>query len=201
MSSELRIHKDSNRYLIVSFGGMATKFAGVLPFEFLNHLSSIYTNVDLTFFVDKKQCWYHKGIDGLTNTIDETVDYLNQLINAKEYKHVIFMGCSGGGYASILFGSLCNVQTVIALSPQTIHRPKMSDPKYHDLKRIINKSTKYILYGNVLNKNKNDSHNIYECYNISEYKNVQLIEHKGVSFKQLRDSGCFKKIIDSVFGF
>ena len=201
MSSEFRIHNDSNRYLIVCFGGMALGFAGVPPFEFLKHLSRNYTNVDLSFFIDKKQCWYHKGIDGLTNSIDETVDYLNKLINAKEYKHVIFIGNSAGGYASILFGSLCNVQTVIATCPQTIHRAKMSDPKYHDLKRIINKSTKYILHGDVSNKNKHDLHNIYECYNISEYKNVQIIEHKEFNFKHLQDSGCFKKYIDSAFGF
>jgi len=201
MSSEFRIHEDSNRYLIVCFGGMAQKIAGQPPYEFLNHLSSTYTNVDLTFFIDKKQCWYHKGIDGLTNTIDETVDYLNQLINAKKYEHIIFMGCSSGGYASILFGSLCNVQTVIAFFPQTIHKPKMSDSKYRDLKRIINKSTKYFVHGDVLNTIKNDLHNIYECTNISEFKNVRIIEHKRVNVKYLRDAGVIRDQINSAFGF
>lgn len=201
MSSELRIQKEPNIYLIVCFGGMLSGFMGAPPFEFLNHLSSTYTNVDLCFFIDKKQCWYHKGIDGLTNTIDETVDYLKNLINAKMYKHIIFMGCSAGGYASILFGSLCNVETVIAFFPQTIHRPKMSDSKYSDLKRVINDSTNYILNGDILNKDKNDLHNIHECYHISEYRNVQIIEHKGCNFKLLRDTGVIKNQINWEFGF
>ena len=201
MSSELRIHKESNIYLIVCFGGMSSSFMGEPPFEFFNHLSSIYINVDLSFFIDKKQCWYHKGIDGLTNTIDETVDYLKQLISTKKYKHIIFMGSSAGGYASILFGSLCNVQTVIAFFPQTIHKQKMSDSKYHDLKRVINESTKYILHGDVLNIKKNDLHSIHECYHISEYKNLEIIKHKGFNLKLLRDTGVIKDQINSAFGF
>jgi len=55
------------RYLsckkIVCFGGMALQMGGILPFEFLNYLSLHYTNCDLLFFVDKYQCWYHKGFE------------------------------------------------------------------------------------------------------------------------------------------
>jgi hypothetical protein len=54
---------------------------GIIPFEFLNYLSNTYNNnYDLLFYIDKKQCCYHKGIDGITNNIDETVLYLNNKI-------------------------------------------------------------------------------------------------------------------------
>jgi predicted esterase YcpF (UPF0227 family) len=198
MSAEKHIHKESNSYLIVCFSGnLNSKFMGGQLFEFHNYLSKTYTNVDLSFFIERHKCFYHMGIDGVTKTIDETALYLTQLINAKNYKHVIFMGCSAGGYASILFGSLCHVDTVIAFIPQTTYKSGMTVSKYYDLKNVINKSTKYIVHGDVLNIDKNDLHNIYECYNISEFKNVHIIEHKNLNMKKLRDQGYIKIQIDS----
>ena len=113
---------NGNKTLIVCFGGMVLKFGGILPFEFLNYLSSIYLHVcDLYFLIDANQCWYHKGIKDITNDIDETVLYLNNIIKNGKYEKVIFMGTSAGGYAAILFGSLCNcVNNVISFIPQTI---------------------------------------------------------------------------------
>ena len=93
---------------------------GIPPFEFLNYLSSIYKNThDLLFHIDKNQCHYHRGLDGITKNIDETILYLNNMI--QHYEKVIFIGVSAGGYAAILFGSLCkNVHHVIGFIPQTI---------------------------------------------------------------------------------
>ena len=72
---------NGHKLLIVCFGGMALKFGDILPFEFLNYLSSLYVNTcDLYFFIDKHQCWYHKGIHGITNNIDKTVLYINDII-------------------------------------------------------------------------------------------------------------------------
>ena len=77
--SEYKI-MNGNKNLIICFGGMALQFGGILPFEFLNYLSSIYKNkCDLIFYVDNHQCWYHKGIKDITNNIDETILYLNNL--------------------------------------------------------------------------------------------------------------------------
>ena len=63
--SEYKIFNNSKK-LIVCFGGMALAFLGVPPFEFLNYLSSIYKDCDLLFYIDKDQCHYHKGINGIT---------------------------------------------------------------------------------------------------------------------------------------
>ena len=70
--SERKILNNSEN-LIVCFGGMAHQSSGIPPFEFLRYLSNTYANVDMYFFVDKKQSWYHKGIDGISKTIDETI--------------------------------------------------------------------------------------------------------------------------------
>jgi hypothetical protein len=108
------------------------------------------------------------------------------------------MGTSAGGYASILFGSLCNnINNVISFIPQTI----LNNPiylKYVNLKNIINKNTKYILWGDMSIQDKNDSHHILHCENIECFLNVKIIKTNGVNLKQLRDDGSIKKILDDI---
>ena len=167
--------------------------------EFLNYLSKIYLNVcDLYFIIDKKQCWYHKGIDGITTTIEETVVYLEEIINKGNYNKVLFMGTSAGGYAAILFGSLCkNVNCVISFIPQTVlNNPK--NLKYKNLKDIINEYTQYIIHGDISVSNMQNLHHILHCENIKDNKNVQIVRHNGLDMKQLRDNGSIKKMIDDV---
>lgn len=193
--SEYKIFNNNNK-LIVSFGGMGLQMGGILPFEFLNYLSSTYTDCDLLFYIDKNQCWYHKGIYDITNNIDDTVLYLNNIIKDGNYEKVIFMGTSSGGYASILFGSLCNnVNNVISFIPQTILNNPI-DLNYSNLKNIINKNTKYILYGDTSIQNKYNTHHIRHCENIDCFSNVKIIKDNGFTMKQLRDNGSIKKIID-----
>ena len=193
--SEKKIINNS-KHLIICFGGKALQFGGILPFEFLKYLSSTYaTNCDLIFYIDKHHCWYHKGIKDITNNIDETVLYLNSVINAGSYEKVIFMGTSAGGYASILFGSLCNnVNNVISFIPQTIIK-KPVDSNYSNLKNIINQNTKYFLYGDT---NLNGSHHISHCENIENFTNVTIIKSEHCNLKELRDSGFIKKTIDEI---
>ena len=184
--------------LIVCFGGMALQFGGILPFEFLHYLSSIHTECDLLFYIDTQQCWYHKGIYEITTNIEDTVLYLNTVIQKGNYKKVLFMGASAGGYASILFGSLChNIHTVISFVPQTILNNPI-DPKYSNLKNIINTHTNYIVYGDTSILNKHDNHHILHGDNIDCFSNVRLIKIHGLDMKQLRDSGLIQQLIYDV---
>ncbi len=185
--------------LIISFGGSALQFGGILPFEFLRYLSSNYKDkCDLIFFIDLDKCWYHKGLQNITSNIDETVIYLNNIIKNGNYEKIIFMGTSAGGYASILFGSLCNnITSVISFIPQTIIKNPIN-PYYSNLKKIINNHTKYIIYGDESNRDVNDLHNIFHCENISCFQNVKIIKSKGCDLKQLRDNGFIKKLIDNI---
>jgi len=108
------------------------------------------------FYIDKNQCWYHKGIHSITNNIDYTILYLNKIIKDVNYEKVIFIGTSAGDYASILFNSLCdNINNVISFILHTILNNPI-DLKYSNLKNIINKNTKYIIYGNTSIQNKNN---------------------------------------------
>ena len=110
------------------------------------------------------------------------------------------MGTSAGGYAAILFGSICNNDTdnnVISFIPQTI----LKDPinlKYSNLKYSINKNTKYILYGDTSITDTNDLHHILHCENIESFVNVKIIKNDGCDLKTLRDKGVIKSLIDSI---
>jgi len=191
---------NKNKNLIVSFGGSALQFGNILPFEFLNYLSSIYINhCDLIFFIDDHQCWYHKGIKDITSNIDETTLYLNNIIKDENYEKIIYLGTSSGGYAAILFGSICNnVTHVISFVPQTIIKNPIN-LNYSNLKNIINENTKYILHGNESITDINDVHHISQCVNIACFTNVKIIKNKGFyNLKELRDNGFIKKIIDNI---
>jgi hypothetical protein len=194
--SEFKIIK-GNKILICCFGGCALKMGGIPPFEFVKYLSSIYPDrCDLIFYIDKDQCYYHKGIEGISNNIDESVYYLNNII--KNYEKIIFMGTSAGGYASILFGSLCNnVNHVIAFIPQTILKLPI-DKKYSNLKNVININTKYILFGDSSIDDINNLHHLLHCDNLSEFNNINIIKLNGVKLKILRDNGTIKKTIDEL---
>ena len=180
MSGELTKIK-GNKILICCFGGMAKKMGGILPFEFLNYLTSIYEDVsDLIFYIDNNQCCYHRGIHGISTNIENTVQYINEKIIKGDYKKIIFMGVSAGGYASILFGSLCeNITHVISFIPKVVLNTPY-DKKYANLKTVINTKTRYILVGDESIKNKNDNHHISQCEELQDFNNVTIIRNQKV---------------------
>jgi hypothetical protein len=198
--------KGNDKYkklIIVSFGGCALKMGGIQPFEFVNTLNKICQTAAKYFVIDKNNLWYHGGIKTISNDVNSTVEYLKNIIDG--YEKVIFIGTSAGGYASILFGSLLNVDTVLAFIPQTIisnkgRRNKNSflNKEYINLNSHINDNTNYILYGDPLIKNINSLHHISHCNNIKNFKNVNIIEICNLDMKVLRNSGKLDEILMSI---
>lgn len=192
MSAEHLILTDNDKNCIVCFGGMMSKMDGILPFEFLTFLNRTYDDINLYFYIDKHQNWYHNGIAGISNDIDSTVIYLKEKISI--YKNVIFLGVSAGGYAALLFGSLCNVNTVIAFIPRTyIINPK--NEYYRDINSVINNKTKYIIYGDMSERNINSDHHISQCERL--IGNVEIVKINKLNIKQMRDNGQLKELIDN----
>ena len=74
----------------------------------------------------------------------------------------------------------------------------MTDKKYFNIKNYINKVTKYTLYGNLSEKNKNSNHHISQCENLEEFLNVNVIKLEKINMKTLRDNGTIKQIIDNI---
>ena len=191
-----KINKIDSDTLIISFAGNDRIFGGIQRFEFINFLSKHFENVDKHFYVDKFANTYHEGIDGISKTIDETVEYLKGDI--EKYKNVIFIGVSAGGYAAILFGSLLNINSVLAFIPPTIRRDKNIDEKYRDISQYINDTTKYYIYGDLSVTDALDCHHISHCERIAHHPNVFIIKKPVLELRKIRDSGELFIILNSL---
>lgn len=188
-----------SKTLIVSFAGHGLKYGGVPKIEFANFLETHFSHIDVQFYIDNTCSSYHHGIQGISTNIDETVQYLRKRFEG--YDRVICLGASAGGYAAILFGSLLNVDTVIAFIPQTILKSKDREDKYRDLALFINPDTKYYLYGDTSITDESNCHHISQCENIAIDTNVKLERIHGVNLKQLKYTGellrIFKEIVEN----
>jgi hypothetical protein len=182
--------------LVISFAGHDRIFGGIPRFEFVNFMETHFKHVSRHFYTDKYLNSYHQGIHEITNNIDETIDYLRDEI--KNYKNVICLGVSSGGYAAILFGSLLNINYVLAFIPQTLRRNKNIDEKYRDISKFINGTTKYYLYGDLSVSDVMDCHHISQCERISHHSNVFLIKKKYINLKEMRDTGELYAILNSL---
>jgi hypothetical protein len=174
--------------LIVCFSGYPLRGEGIQRFDFATErISTHFPEIHQHFYLDKTLTSYHKGITGLTQNIDETVEYLQGEI--KGYKNVIFMGVSCGGYAAILFGSLLHVTNVVAYVPQTVLLKKNTDERYRDISKYINSSTRYYLYGCLMEKRNTDPDHISHCERISHHENVSITRKPFLNMKTMRDNG------------
>ena len=208
MSSELIVKADY-KIAIFTFGGMHTTQIenNKVPFEFKNSLAKQFPHFDKYFYVDPHQCWYHKGIAGITNSIEETTEYLSNKV--RNYDKVIFAGTSAGGYAATLFGSLLNIHSVLAFAPQLDlsvfsafnEFPKLSvsyDKKYEQLKNYINDHTRYhIFFRESIRNDIWHGKNIHFSKELHNKKNVHL-EFMHKPMKKLRDNGRLKQIFNDV---
>jgi len=112
----------------------------------------------------------------------ELIDFLNK--QKKDYNKICATGISAGGFASILFGSLCKFDLVLATDPQTIlydletNKPiHNADDTYLDLKPHINNTTKYYMYSSCKKKYKECDlirklHNKINSYRLRKFDNV-----------------------------
>ena len=101
--------------LFLSFGGVRMG-SGMPPFEFTASLSS--KGVPGYFIKDFRQSWYHEGLLGISEDLEGTHRYLQQLVARHNCKRLVTLGNSAGGYAAILFGALLGADRVTAFAPQ-----------------------------------------------------------------------------------
>jgi len=100
---------------VIAFGSMGTAF-GLPPKQFFQALGQ--HDCEIVFLKDFRQCWYQKGLLGLTSSVEETADFLRRMIES-DGRPVSMVGASSGGFAAILFGCLLGARKVVAFSPQT----------------------------------------------------------------------------------
>ena len=194
MSSKIIVGETT---IIVSFSGQGGSDMGSIPrLEFVNFLEKHYSKYERHFYLDDHNKWYHCGIEGISTDIHTTTEYLKEKI--KKFDKVIFIGSSAGGYAAILFGSLLNVDKVIAFRPQTtIEIQKDMDEKYINLEAYINSTTQYYIYGDIaIDILKDPLHHVSHCDRINISPNVHVNTDYTVDLKMLRDNGELFKIME-----
>ncbi|MCW5736186.1 MAG: hypothetical protein KIS73_18800 [Enhydrobacter sp.] len=109
--------QDARLNLLV-FAGMATRLS-MPSAEFFGTFSRRgHDDISIFYAKDFYQCWYQRGLLGLSTDVPGTVDYLRNLLGAGADRAVTF-GTSAGGFAAILFGVLLGARKVVAFGPQT----------------------------------------------------------------------------------
>ena len=105
---------DNSKKLIVCFG--SNEHSGFERKTSLMKLKYERNDFDVLYLRNQNK-WYLGGLNGIGKNINHTIAFLKKEFS--KYNNVITAGSSAGGYASILFGSVCNANTVIATKPQT----------------------------------------------------------------------------------
>jgi len=129
-----------------------------------------------------------------SQSVYELIDFLSK--QKKDYNKICATGISAGGFASILFGSLCKFDLVLAVDPQTILYDLETNEKvinddhlndsFFDCKLHINNVTKYFLYNNCNKKYKECNtveklhHNI-NSFRLRKFDNVFVERFGGVA--------------------
>ena len=193
----------------MAFGGIFGAL-GIPPFEFYSLTKNL--SVNKIYLRDLSQTWYHSGLPGISNSIDETSSFLKRTINESDVTNVVVMGNSMGGYAAILFGVLIQADIIHAFSPPTSigdekyvrHKKKVRmvkknfSNKYFDLKKLI-KLNKYHGTINIYYDAK-DKIDTKHAIHLKRSKNIALHSFLGGGHglvKRMKDSGELHRIITS----
>lgn len=195
--------------LLVTFGGMALQIDRIPVYEFSTFLSSKFSWIHKRFYIDHHRLWYHKGIQGISSNIPETVEYLKSVV--QHFGYVVFLGVSSGGYASSLFASLLDgyVHRVIAFLPQSTllkssNNPIIRDSPYQDILPFLQRRCEqcslapiqYDFYGDLTDKSVLHSYeHVKRLEGIHPWIRVHNIPR--LRMKTLRDNGRLEQILQN----
>jgi hypothetical protein len=213
---------NNNRTIFVVFSGHMHKLGmRENSHKFLRQIHE--KGCDVVCFKDNKKSWYHFGIDGMGNSIDELSSYIKQI--TKGYDFVGTFGNSMGGYASLLFGSLIEADVSIAVVPQTFiddqNRRQYRDSRNGWDKSRVARTTSHKEMLDLKSYFESEKFQVYEgkpSCNIIFYGGSLLIDGiharrmahlknfhifrvltgDHASGKMIRDAGIFDKLLDKI---
>lgn len=164
--------------------------------------------------------WYFNGVRGISYNIKTTALWLHGMLMKLQPSSTTFIGSSGGGFAALLFGSMCRADTIIALTPQTLIEDGIEchahgniyltyaalkqgywgEDKYRDILNVapMSKSVKLVL-------GTDDHVDRYHAYRLFSWRNdIEYIEIRGdhgTSIRDYRDSKRLHNLIESTLTF
>jgi pimeloyl-ACP methyl ester carboxylesterase len=97
-------------------------------FDFFGRTKKLEQRLGLKFnrilMRDTINAWYHRGVPGLGDHVDEVAQSLRSLIAAISPGRIYTVGQSMGGYAAILFGMLLGADRIAAFGPVSYLDPE-----------------------------------------------------------------------------
>jgi pimeloyl-ACP methyl ester carboxylesterase len=144
MGNDFTFQSKEARTLFVTFAGMTgirktlsslkqtLGFESSHSFEFVKSLQE--KDCDALFLRDRQRAYYHYGIRGIGDNIDEAATFLTEFIRKRNYGLVVTLGHSMGGYASILFASKISADICISIAAPSFldstNRAAYKDDRY-----------------------------------------------------------------------
>jgi hypothetical protein len=105
--------------LVISFAFVS--WDGKPKFDFFGRLKKLEYRyprpVNRILVRDNQNAWYHRGIPGLGNDVDEVAESLKDLVRWVRPSRVITIGQSMGGYGSLMYGGLIGADKAIGFGP------------------------------------------------------------------------------------
>ncbi|OOF07847.1 hypothetical protein BZG82_16055 [Salinivibrio sp. PR5] len=198
---------------VICFSGFGTKRG---RFNFIRTFSTLHCNQ--IYLNTPHDNYYHKGIPGLGNDLNETIESIREIINSlTECVEVITFGCSMGGYGALVYGALLNVDKIIGLGPSIpLYSESWLGKKERDkhvdifasLESIISssKAKKVILHGDSTlsdilthHRMKNYSNVIARNFYGCSHALAQIVSRKMSLSVFVSDLDCSMAHIDRVF--
>jgi pimeloyl-ACP methyl ester carboxylesterase len=102
--------------VLVTFAAMGTYEPP--PFDFVQITAGM--PVKRLFVRDVQRIWYHRGVPGFGDSIEDAARSLKEMLAAQRVERVVVFGSSAGGYAALVFGTLLEADLVVAFAPQTM---------------------------------------------------------------------------------
>ena len=202
---------NGNKKLIVTFG--SNQHDGFDRKKSLMELKYERNNFDVLYLRNQYK-WYLGGLNGIGKNINHTIAFLKK--EFAKYDQILCVGSSAGGYASLLFGSLLNVNFAIAINAQTdlqycvdnidphnnhqriqkqnlIKRSKQCPVTWSKYNKIVNVLNGNVLY-NVFYKGDANSNNPYDLVVHGDYHYEQIKSFPNVTKVQAKGLGIIKFI-------
>ena len=172
---------------------------------------------------DLRIACYLLGLPGLGDDVESTAEGLGKQIRRAGANRVVFLGNSGGGFGSILYGCLLGVAEVHSFVPRTLVDPLRPDlvngdsarqilarikpdresfDRFMDLRRLVeeiapeNRPQIHIYYA------EEDKMDEYHALRMRDLQGVTLHPLSGTHLviRQMRDSGELQSILRKALG-
>lgn len=161
--SDFKLNNNNSTKLIVAFAGNALKLDRLPMFNFTRSLTVMGIDSDILLMKDTSHSWYLETLKGIGSCVEDTVTFLSEVIH--KYDKVVFLGASSGGFASVLYGSILKIPTVIAFIPQT------------DLPYILNNRKSERQYTLLNDFRERNSESFFKYGNLKDYINDNTVYH------------------------